>query len=99
MGNDAWVINGTMKATYDQKFYSLATSEGKALGTTIMPVMASSGLGNDSLRAIWDLSDLDKDGKMDADEFAVCMYLIDQVKGGGQVPSELPQELIPPSKR
>lgn len=99
MGNQSWVIDGTMKATYDQKFYSLATSEGKALGTTIMPVMASSGLGNDALRAIWDLSDIDKDGKMDADEFAVCMYLIDQVKEGGKVPATMPEELVPPSKR
>jgi len=99
MGRDAWVINSTMKATYDQKFYSMDTSGGKALGSSIMPVMMASGLSNTVLKSIWDLSDIDKDGKMDADEFALCMYLIESVKKGGTIPDSLPLSHVPPSKR
>ena len=45
---------------------------------------------------IWELSDIDKDGCLDQDEFAVAMWLIDQAKTGSVPPPQtLPDNLIP----
>ena len=54
---------------------------------------------NQVLGQIWELSDIDKDGCLDQDEFAVAMWLIDQAKTGNAPPQTLPENLIPPSKR
>lgn len=69
-----------------------------------------SDLPMDDLKKIWDLADIDKvcllslrrcvqDGKFDAGEFAVAMYLINQRLQGTELPATLPADLIPPSKR
>ncbi|XP_069445263.1 epidermal growth factor receptor substrate 15-like 1 isoform X11 [Ovis canadensis] len=48
---------------------------------------------------VWDLSDIDKDGHLDRDEFAVAMHLVYRALEKEPVPSVLPPSLIPPSKR
>ncbi|XP_008581238.1 PREDICTED: epidermal growth factor receptor substrate 15-like 1 [Galeopterus variegatus] len=48
---------------------------------------------------VWDLSDIDKDGHLDRDEFAVAMHLVYRALEKEPVPSILPPSLIPPSKR
>ena len=57
-----------------------------------------SKLPNSVLRRIWNLSDIDQDGMLDRDEFAVAMFLIDHKIGGNDIPDSLPDRLIPPSK-
>jgi hypothetical protein len=61
--------------------------------------MIKSKLPNSVLGKIWKLSDIDKDGMMDADEFALAMHLINVKLDGHELPLELPPHLIPPSKR
>ena len=51
------------------------------------------------LRQVWNLSDIDKDGCLDADEFAVAMHLTMKTKRGQALPETLPPELIPPAHR
>lgn len=46
-----------------------------------------------------DLADIRKEGKLNKDEFAVAMYLINKKLGGIEVPTTLPNSLIPPSLR
>jgi epidermal growth factor receptor substrate 15 len=50
---------------------------------------------------VWcrDLSDLNKDGKLTRDGFAVAMHLINGKLAGREIPAELPLSLIPPSFR
>uniref|UniRef100_H9G5V7 Epidermal growth factor receptor pathway substrate 15 like 1 n=1 Tax=Anolis carolinensis TaxID=28377 RepID=H9G5V7_ANOCA len=48
---------------------------------------------------VWDLSDIDKDGHLDRDEFAVAMHLVYRALEKEPVPSSLPASLVPPSKR
>ncbi|KAM8875666.1 epidermal growth factor receptor substrate 15-like 1 isoform 7-T7 [Spinachia spinachia] len=48
---------------------------------------------------VWDLSDIDKDGHLDRDEFAVAMHLVYRALEKEPVPALLPSALIPPSKR
>lgn len=45
------------------------------------------------------LADVDTDGKLQAEEFSVAMYLADMVKMGQPLPMTLPANLIPPSMR
>jgi hypothetical protein len=62
-------------------------------------LMSASGLPTASLRKIWELSDVDKDGKLDLEEFVVCMVLLDLAKRGGAVPAALDEGMVPPSMR
>jgi len=61
--------------------------------------MVKSKLPNSVLGKIWKLSDINKDGLLDADEFALAMHLINVKLEGYDLPAELPEHLIPPSKR
>ena len=63
------------------------------------PLLMRTGLDTSTLRLLWALADIDKDGKLDIDEFAVAMYLADCAKGGMQLPDVLPSEMVPPNKR
>lgn len=58
-----------------------------------------SRLPSSVLRRIWALSDIDQDGMLDRDEFAVAMFLIDHKLAGNDLPDKLPERVIPPSKR
>lgn len=63
-------------------------------------VLVRTGLGKDQLREIWNLSDMDKDGLFDRDEYVVAMFLCDAViQKGRPIPAELPASVVPPSKR
>lgn len=61
--------------------------------------MVKSKLPNSVLRRVWALSDIDGDGMLDRDEFAVAMFLIDHKISGNDIPEYLPSRVIPPSKR
>lgn len=58
------------------------------------------GLSKDQLRRIWNLSDIDRDGYFDMEEYVVAMFLCDAViQKGRPIPESLPVSVIPPSKR
>lgn len=98
-GGASWAIQQHEKAKFDTQFHSLALIGGKASGAQVMPVMMKSGLQRETLSSVWTMADIDRDGKMDHEEFALCMYLIQMVKGGSKLPPSLPVNLIPPGKR
>eukprot|EP00002_Diphylleia_rotans_P020371 TRINITY_DN3957_c0_g2_i2.p1 TRINITY_DN3957_c0_g2~~TRINITY_DN3957_c0_g2_i2.p1 ORF type:complete len:580 (-),score=120.60 TRINITY_DN3957_c0_g2_i2:938-2677(-) len=52
-----------------------------------------------ALGQIWTLSDIDKDGKLDMEEFILAMYLIEISLEGKHLPIKLPESVIPESKR
>lgn len=51
------------------------------------------------LRQVWNLSDIDRDGQLDADEFAVAMHLTRESTAGRSLPPSLPTDVCPPAKR
>lgn len=61
--------------------------------------LIKSKLPNSVLSKIWKLSDVDADGFLDAEEFALSMHLINVKLDGNELPNVLPEHLIPPSKR
>jgi hypothetical protein len=97
-----WAITRAQKSKYDNEFYALdLTKDNKVSGTSAKSVMLKSKLGPQFLRKIWDLSDLDKDGFLDHEEFAVAMYLIDSLNSGAmkELPEALSPDVIPPRYR
>ena len=70
-----------------------------SIGNTARSEMMKSKLPSSVLRRIWALSDIDQDGQLDRDEFAVAMFLIDHKLAGNDLPDVIPERLVPPSKR
>lgn len=68
-------------------------------GDQAVRFFSDSGLPEDILAGIWDLADINSEGQLSKDEFAVAMYLIRQQRKGDQLPTTLPPSLIPPSLR
>uniref|UniRef100_A0AC34RBJ7 Uncharacterized protein n=1 Tax=Panagrolaimus sp. JU765 TaxID=591449 RepID=A0AC34RBJ7_9BILA len=93
-----WVV-GKERASMDATFESLGPVDGKITGRVAKEHMLKSKLPNSVLGKVWKLADVDKDGFLDADEFALSEYLINLKLEGHELPAELPKHLIPPSKK
>lgn len=100
-GSSAWVVESTKsKEKYDTMFSDLEPVDGKVSGAIAKKEMVKSKLPKNALAKIWTLSDIDKDGQLDEEEFALAMYLIDtKLQGNDDIPSVLPEHLVPPGKR
>jgi len=100
-GSSAWVVESTnSKEKYDKMFLDLGPIDGKLSGASAKKEMVKSKLPKNALAKIWTLSDIDKDGQLDEEEFALAMYLIDTKLGGSDdIPAVLPEHLVPPGKR
>ncbi|XP_041476272.1 epidermal growth factor receptor substrate 15-like 1 isoform X1 [Lytechinus variegatus] len=99
MADVPWAVSAEDKAKYDGIFDGLSPIDNKLSGDKVKGVFMNSKLPVDVLSRIWDLSDIDKDGLLDRDEFSVAMYLVYRALEKDPVPAALPAKLIPPSKR
>lgn len=95
---DEWSVE-KFKPKYDEIFYNLSPREGKLSGTKVREWMTTTLLPNSVLAHIWRLSDVDGDGMLDNEEFALAVHLIEGKLEGHWLPRELPSHLVPPSKR
>ncbi|XP_071772478.1 EH domain-containing protein 2-like [Centroberyx gerrardi] len=95
---DEWAVE-KYKPKYDEIFYSLCPVEGRLSGTKVKEWMVTTHLPNSVLAHIWRLSDVDCDGMLDNEEFALAIHLIEGKLEGHWLPRELPSHLVPPSKR
>ncbi|KAJ3599633.1 hypothetical protein NHX12_033589 [Muraenolepis orangiensis] len=94
-----WVVKAEEKMKFDAIFDSLSPVGGFLTGDKVKPVLLNSKLPLDVLGRVWELSDIDRDGMLDRDEFAVAMFLVYRALEGETVPISLPPPLVPPSKR
>lgn len=96
-----WAIDQGTKESFDVEFAKLPQTQGRVSGANMRPVLLASGFDTAVLRDLWTVSDIDQDGWLDSDEFAVALFLIQSIKKGliKAPPSQLPDRLIPPSKR
>ena len=114
-GLDRWDVTPQDKVAFDNLFKGIDTSnkgfiEGMTmrvkniglmifLGNDAVAFFLTSKLPDDLLAHIWDLADIQKQGKLNRDTFAVAMYLIRQKLVGKDLPASLPTSLVPPSMR
>ncbi|XP_054165582.1 intersectin-1-like isoform X2 [Oppia nitens] len=95
-----WAIPQPSKLKYTQQFNSHdRTRTGFLTGPQARNILVDSKLPHPLLAQIWNLSDIDADGRLTCDEFVVAMHLIDCVKSGDSLPTVLPPDLVPPSYR
>lgn len=97
-GEPEWIVNKE-RANYDELFDALSPVSGKLSGATVKGELVKSKLPNAILAKIWKLSDVDKDGYLDKDEFALAMHLINVKLQGNDIPEDLPKHLVPPTKK
>ncbi|XP_060083645.1 uncharacterized protein LOC132562884 [Ylistrum balloti] len=98
-GTGQWALSASEKTKYDQVFDSLQPVNSLLSGEKVRPVLMNSKLPVDILGRIWDMSDIDKDGYLDREEFAVAMHLVYRCLEKEPLPATLPPLVIPPSKR
>ena len=101
---DGWVVNPADKAKFDQIFAGVdKANQGFITGDQAVEFFSNSRLPEEILASIWDLADINGEGRLNKDQFAVAMYLIRQQRGTkdgrGALPTTLPPALVPPSMR
>ncbi|OOO12929.1 ubiquitin-associated- domain-containing protein [Aspergillus oryzae] len=96
-----WLITPHEKSQFDSIFSTVDSAKlGKITGDQAVTFFMNAQLPEETLAQIWDLADIDADGQLTKDEFAVAMYLVRQVRSGKEpLPQVLPPALIPPSMR
>ncbi|OQV06200.1 hypothetical protein CLAIMM_10811 isoform 1 [Cladophialophora immunda] len=101
---EPWAITPADKARFDSIFATVdRQGRGFITGEQAVEFFGNARLPEEILAQIWDLADINSEGQLNRDEFAVAMYLIRQQRGTkdgrGILPSTLPPALIPPSMR
>ncbi|XP_063812564.1 intersectin-1 isoform X3 [Pseudophryne corroboree] len=95
-----WAVPLSSRLKYRQLFNSHdKTMSGHLTGPQARTILMQSSLPQAQLATIWNLSDIDQDGKLTAEEFILAMHLIDVAMSGQTLPPVLPPEYIPPSFR
>ncbi|KAI1825348.1 hypothetical protein F4861DRAFT_501739 [Xylaria intraflava] len=99
-GSD-WLITAQDKGKFDEIYATVdKTNKGYITGEEAVTFLSQSRLSEDLLAQIWDLADINSEGRLNKDSFAVAMYLIRQQRTkAGSLPASLPPNLIPPSFR
>lgn len=99
-----WLITPPEKTKFDSIYDSIDKAKrGYITGEEAVPFLSQSNLNGDMLAQIWDLADINSEGHLNKDEFAIAMYLIRMQRarrdGTNILPETLPPNLIPPSMR
>ncbi|XP_036400714.1 intersectin-1 isoform X2 [Megalops cyprinoides] len=95
-----WAVPQSSRLKYRQLFNSHdKMMSGHLTGPQARTILMQSSLPQAQLASIWNLSDIDQDGKLTAEEFILAMHLIDMAMSGLPLPPVLPPDLIPPTFR
>lgn len=97
-GEIEWICNRERPKS-DPLFETLNPIDGKISGAAAKSELIKSKLPNSVLSKIWKLSDVDCDGFLDIEEFALAMHLINIKIDGNELPNILPDHLIPPTHK
>ncbi|KAJ8352480.1 hypothetical protein SKAU_G00239560 [Synaphobranchus kaupii] len=95
-----WAVPPSSRLKYRQLFNSQDKMMcGHLTGPQARTILMQSSLPQAQLASIWNLSDIDQDGKLTAEEFILAMHLIDMAMSGLPLPPVLPPDFIPPTFR
>merc|ERR1719278_1282308 len=95
-----WVVNAGDRLRYEALFKQTDTDkDGFVSGVEIKNLLMQTGLPQNILAHIWNLCDMRQQGKLNPEQFALCMYLIHQKQAGKDPPAQLTPDMLPPSMR
>ncbi|CAL1703992.1 unnamed protein product [Somion occarium] len=95
-----WAVTPELKATADTFFNVLDEKHhGYLDGKTARAHFMQTGISEHDTQHIWRLVDINGDGRLGRDEFAVALHLIRERGAGRGLPEILPPSLVPPSMR
>ncbi|XP_065834414.1 epidermal growth factor receptor substrate 15-like 1 isoform X2 [Oscarella lobularis] len=94
---DAWVVTPAEKIKYDELFGQNKSSDGFLTGENARKIFMKSGLSTALLARVWEMCDIDKRGRLTADQFALAMHIIEEKLKGVEIPTSLTASMIPPS--
>jgi hypothetical protein len=77
-----------------KQIFSQHAKDGFINGPQAFEMFTRSGLANDQLAHIWELSDMDLDSQLSQQEFLVAMHLISLTRAGNPIPESTPAELV-----
>ncbi|XP_056284106.1 intersectin-2a isoform X3 [Pseudoliparis swirei] len=95
-GARVWAIAPEERGKHDKQFDSLSPVLGYVSGEQARKFFLQSGLPPSVLAEIWNLADMEGDGKMDRQEFSIAMKLIKLKLQGRNLPSGLPTTMKQP---
>ncbi|KAI8327831.1 cytoskeletal-regulatory complex EF hand-domain-containing protein [Blakeslea trispora] len=91
-------ITQAERQKYAEIFQARGQVNGYMSGAIARDVLLNSNLPPNRLERIWDLSDIDKDGNLDFEEFCIAMHLTFGCINGVEPPVSLPPSLVPNNK-
>lgn len=95
-----WAIPQQSKLKYTQLFNTNDRSRSGFLsGIQARNILLESKLPQAKLAQVWNLSDVDADGRLTCEEFVLAMFLIDKANANEPLPAKLTPDLVPPSYR
>lgn len=96
-----WLVTPQEKAHFDSIFETVDSAKaGVITGDQAVAFFMKAQLPEEVLAQIWDLADIDADGQLTREEFAVAMYLVRIQRSGKEpLPQVLPPALVPPNMR
>lgn len=99
--SDRWAMKPSDRKKYSEVFMNVlgAAATETVGGAEAHRFLARSRLPNDELGDIWELADVDGDGRFSLDEFCVAMHLVSRRVAGDELPTELPASLRPAAPR
>ncbi|KAI3388180.1 hypothetical protein SNEBB_009902 [Seison nebaliae] len=98
LGEDGWIVDREREEA-DRVFDRVNPLGGKFSGAKAKAEMVKSKLPNTVLGKIWTLADHDKDGYLNRDEWALANHLMKIKLEGHELPTTLPNHLIPPTHK
>lgn len=95
-----WVVSTIEKLKYDEIFErSDIDRDGLVSGGEIKDVFLQSGIPQNCLAHIWNLCDTDSTGKLNGEQFALAMWMVERKKKGVDPPAALEPIMVPPGMR
>ncbi|KAJ2457576.1 hypothetical protein GGF42_002597 [Coemansia sp. RSA 2424] len=99
-GSPRWDVAPDERVRYEQFFRNLDQQRaGYLSGDVPVHFFLKSKLDEADLSKIWDLADINHNGRLNLEEFSVAMHLINAHLSGEAIPDQLPATLVPPSMR
>merc|ERR1719471_2242846 len=95
-----WIIPQQKRVQYMAQFQANDKAKtGFLAAVQARTILLQTGLAQQTLASVWNMSDIDKDGKLNVEEFILAMYLCEMGQKGEPLPDPLPISLVPPSLR